>query len=182
MSIDPKIFNKYTECVAEGYRDNPYHNNIHAADVMQFCHLVLYKGNLVEIAKLDTIHILSFILAGMIHDLKHPGVTNSFIEANLDELALVYNDRSVLENFHASEAFRISQNAKCNIFEGLEKEEFRMIRHLIIRSVLGTDVQNHGIQLGWVQNKLQNQPLCNEKEILLEVFLHAADISHSARQ
>lgn len=182
MSVDSVKFSKFVGEVADGYRNNPYHNNLHAADVMQVSHIFLKVGKLAEIAKLEAIHIFSFLLAAMIHDFKHPGVTNSFIEANLDEIALVYNDRSALENFHISEAFRVAQKPHCDIFENLAKEEFRMIRHLLIQSVLGTDIVCHNSQLGMIQNKLQNQSvLANEKELVLEVFLHAADISHSLR-
>lgn len=41
------------------------------------------------------------------------------------EIALVYNDRSVLENFHVSTAFRLMKDDDCNILAGLKYDEYR---------------------------------------------------------
>ncbi len=38
------------------------------------------------------------LIASVCHDLDHPGVNNKFLVATNSELALLYNDRSVLEN------------------------------------------------------------------------------------
>lgn len=40
------------------------------------------------------------------------------------ECAILYNDRSVLENHHISSVFRIMQDDEMNIFINLTKDEF----------------------------------------------------------
>lgn len=37
------------------------------------------------------------------------------------ELALMYNDESVLENHHLAVAFKLLQNEECDIFQNLQK-------------------------------------------------------------
>ena len=41
------------------------------------------------------------------------------------EVALLYNDRAVLENHHISAAFRLMQAEEHNILANLSKEEYR---------------------------------------------------------
>ena len=47
------------------------------------------------------------LLAAIIHDFEHTGTTNTFHIQCRSETALLYNDKSVLENHHLSAAFRI---------------------------------------------------------------------------
>ena len=46
------------------------------------------------------------LLAAIVHDVEHTGTTNNFHVNSSSETALIYNDKSVLENFHVSTAFR----------------------------------------------------------------------------
>ncbi len=38
---------RFLRQVEQGYRDNPYHNKVHAADVVQSMHIILKRGGLV---------------------------------------------------------------------------------------------------------------------------------------
>lgn len=46
---------------------------------------------------------MALLLSALVHDFKHRGRTNAFLIRIQSPLALVYNDRSVLENYHLSE-------------------------------------------------------------------------------
>ena len=41
------------------------------------------------------------------------------------ELALIYNDRAVLENYHVSAVFKMMKDEGCNIVSGLKKDEYK---------------------------------------------------------
>lgn len=49
----------------------------------------------------------ALLLSTVCHDLEHPGTTNAFQVANQTKLALLHNDRQVLENHHANVAWRL---------------------------------------------------------------------------
>lgn len=46
---------------------------------------------------------MGLILGALVHDFKHRGRSNAFLIKTNAQLALVYNDVSVLENYHLSE-------------------------------------------------------------------------------
>jgi hypothetical protein len=54
-------------------------------------------------------------VAAVAHDVGHPGVNNAFLINIKDELAMRYNDISVLENHHCATLFRILELETCNI-------------------------------------------------------------------
>ena len=60
------------------------------------------------------------MIASVAHDIGHPGVNNTFLINSNDELAIRYNDISVLENHHASSLFKILEFASCKIPSKLE--------------------------------------------------------------
>lgn len=45
-------------------------------------------------------------------------------------MALLYNDRAVLENHHISAGFRLMKEDETNILTNLSKEEYRYAIHL----------------------------------------------------
>ena len=51
------------------------------------------------------------------------------------ELALMYNDESVLENHHLAVAFKLLQNPACDIFSNLTKKQRQTLRKMVIDMV-----------------------------------------------
>jgi len=49
---------------------------------------------------LTQVDVTSFLLASLVHDFKHFGVNNMFLINTKSKLAIRYNDKSVLENYH----------------------------------------------------------------------------------
>lgn len=56
----------------------------------------------------------------------------SFLDS---EMALMYNDESVLENHHLAVAFQLLQHEDCDILENLSKKERQTVRRMIIEMV-----------------------------------------------
>ncbi|KAF4086631.1 hypothetical protein AMELA_G00085730 [Ameiurus melas] len=96
------------------------------------------------------------------------------------EVAILYNDRSVLENHHVSAAYRLMQDDEMNILINLSKDDWRELRTLVIEMVMSTDMSCHFQQIKTMRNSLQ-QPEGIDKPKALSLMLHAADISHPAK-
>ncbi|KAM8912501.1 dual specificity calcium/calmodulin-dependent 3',5'-cyclic nucleotide phosphodiesterase 1B isoform 6-T8 [Lycaon pictus] len=162
-----------------GKYKNPYHNQIHAADVTQTVHCFLLRTGMVHC--LSEIEILAIVFAAAIHDYEHTGTTNSFHIQTKSECAILYNDRSVLENHHISSVFRMMQDDEMNIFINLTKDEFVELRALVIEMVLATDMSCHFQQVKCMKTALQQLERI-DKPKALSLLLHAADISHPTKQ
>ncbi|XP_692892.6 dual specificity calcium/calmodulin-dependent 3',5'-cyclic nucleotide phosphodiesterase 1A isoform X3 [Danio rerio] len=170
----------FVEALEIGYSKhrNPYHNLIHAADVTQTAHyLMLHTGVMHWLTELE---ILAMVFAAAIHDFEHTGTTNNFHIQTRSEVAILYNDRSVLENHHVSAAYRLMQEDEMNILVNLSKDDWRELRTLVIEMVMSTDMSCHFQQIKTMRNSLQ-QPEGIDKAKALSLMLHAADISHPAK-
>uniref|UniRef100_A0A8C6Y783 Phosphodiesterase n=1 Tax=Naja naja TaxID=35670 RepID=A0A8C6Y783_NAJNA len=171
----------FVEALEVGYSKykNPYHNLMHAADVTQTVHYLLFKTGVAH--WLTELEIFAMIFAAAIHDYEHSGTTNNFHIQTQSDTAILYNDRSVLENHHLSAAFRLLQDdEEMNILSNLSKEDWREFRTLVIEMVLATDMSSHFQQIKAMKNALQ-QSEGIDKPKALSLMLHTADISHPAK-
>uniref|UniRef100_A0AAQ5YAS6 Phosphodiesterase n=1 Tax=Amphiprion ocellaris TaxID=80972 RepID=A0AAQ5YAS6_AMPOC len=171
---------QFVEALENGYSKhrNPYHNLIHAADVTQTAHfLMLHTGLMHWLSELE---ILAMVFAAAIHDFEHTGTTNNFHIHTRSEVAILYNDRSVLENHHVSAAYRLMAEEDMNILVNLNKDDWRELRSLVIEMVMSTDMSCHFQQIKTMRNAL-TQTHSIDKVKALSLMLHAADISHPAK-
>uniref|UniRef100_A0A8C3REV0 Phosphodiesterase n=3 Tax=Passeriformes TaxID=9126 RepID=A0A8C3REV0_9PASS len=169
------------EALESGYGKfrNPYHNQVHAADVTQTVHCFLLRTGMLHC--LSEIEVLAIVFAAAIHDFEHTGTTNSFHIQTKSDTAILYNDRSVLENHHISAVFRLMQDEELNIFVNLTKDEFAELRALVIEMVLATDMSCHFQQVKSMKTALQQLERLDKSKVL-SLLLHAADISHPTKQ
>ena len=103
---------------------------------------------------LNAVDILAAVVGCIIHDFAHPGVNNTYLMNSSDELAILYNDKSILENHHASASFKIMLQPDCNILSGVDRTQYKQIRESILNNVLATDAAQHFDYLGKFKAKL----------------------------
>eukprot|EP01039_Chlorochromonas_danica_P001098 gene1098-1191_t len=173
---------------------NPYHNFIHILDVMQTCNAFIrdFQAKL----WLNELQIFCTLIAGLIHDLEHPG-TNNLYQINAGTtLAVRYNDLAVLENHHCARAFELFNQPALNIFAALTSDQRRSARKYIIAMVLATDMSVHFSLKDEVENCVSRLiPLqqalppdttikIEEKDALtiMKAIVHTADISNPAKR
>ncbi|VDK82715.1 unnamed protein product [Dibothriocephalus latus] len=78
FNIDPATFVNYILRLESAYQiTNPYHNHVHAADVLQAVHVLLQAETLEGV--FSDLEILSALFASAIHDANHPGLTNQYL-------------------------------------------------------------------------------------------------------
>lgn len=181
FKVPPATLEIFLTKIEEGYCKfkNPYHNNLHAADVAQTVHYILCQIGMMH--WMSDLEIFATLLAALIHDFEHTGTTNNFHVMSGSDKAMLYNDRAVLENHHISAAFRVINEDDCNVLGNLSKEEYRELRTLVIDMVLATDMSYHFQQLKNMKNLLTLAEPTVDKSKALALVLHCCDIAHPAK-
>ncbi|XP_064466301.1 dual specificity calcium/calmodulin-dependent 3',5'-cyclic nucleotide phosphodiesterase 1A-like isoform X10 [Ornithodoros turicata] len=182
FKISSGILENFLSLVEQGYckYKNPYHNNMHAADVTQTVHYMLCEAGVAN--WLTDLEVFATVFAAVIHDYEHTGTTNNFHVMSRSETALIYNDRSVLENHHISAAFRLLAEDDHNILANLSKEEYKDFRLLVIEMVLATDMTSHFQQVKTMKTALSHHDISLDKPKALSLLLHCCDISHPCKE
>lgn len=231
FKIPIKEFMNYFCALEDGYRDIPYHNRIHATDVL---HAVWYlttrpipgfqqihnehvlatdmdeAGGGVHdqvsyisskscsitddsygclASNIPALELMALYVAAAMHDYDHPGRTNAFLVATNAPQAVLYNDRSVLENHHAASAWNLFlSRPEYNFLSNLDHVEFKRFRFLVIEAILATDLKKHFDFLAEFNSKANDIDShgiewSNENDRLLvcQICIKLADINGPAK-
>nr|XP_058917366.1 high affinity cAMP-specific and IBMX-insensitive 3',5'-cyclic phosphodiesterase 8B isoform X8 [Kogia breviceps] len=144
------------------HSSNAYHNSTHAADVLHATAFFLGKERVK--GSLDQLDEVAALIAAAVHDVDHPGRTNSFLCNAGSELAVLYNDTAVLESHHTALAFQLTvKDSKCNIFKNIDRNHYRTLRQAIIDMVLATEMTKHFEHVNKFVNSI-NKPMAAEIE------------------
>ncbi|MGH0132048.1 UNVERIFIED_CONTAM: hypothetical protein FKN15_058879 [Acipenser sinensis] len=147
---------------ANYHASNSYHNSTHAADVLHATAYFLQKERVK--GSLDQLDEVAALIAATVHDVDHPGRTNSFLCNAGSELAVLYNDMAVLESHHAALAFQLTtRDRQCNVFINMERTQYRTLRQAIIDMVLATEMTKHFEHVNKFVNSI-NKPMAAIEE------------------
>eukprot|EP00128_Syssomonas_multiformis_P005181 Colp12_sorted_trinity150504_noHs@6440 len=183
FNINPITLRYFLRRVRENYNDNPFHNFRHSFCVTQMMYGMIHLTELWTI--LSPLEILVCIVSAICHDLDHPGKTNSFQINARTELAIRYNNQSVLENHHAAMTFYLLNEPKCNIFENIPEDVYMKLREGIIDVVLITDMAKHGEFMSALKRLTESEKpdltTPENKRLIMKMFMKCSDISNEAR-
>ncbi|NWZ93532.1 PDE4B phosphodiesterase, partial [Nesospiza acunhae] len=169
FKISSDTFVTYMMTLEDHYHsDVAYHNSLHAADVAQSTHVLLSTPALDAV--FTDLEILAAIFAAAIHDVDHPGVSNQFLINTNSELALMYNDESVLENHHLAVGFKLLQEEHCDIFQNLTKKQRQTLRKMVIDMVLATDMSKHMSLLADLKTMVETKKVTSSGVLLLDNY------------
>ncbi|KAM6942373.1 3',5'-cyclic-AMP phosphodiesterase 4C-like [Lycodopsis pacificus] len=188
--IPVDTFVTYVMTLEDHYHGNvAYHNSLHAADVTQSIHVLLSTPALDAV--FTDLEILAALFAAAIHDVDHPGVSNQFLINTNSELALMYNDESVLENHHLAVGFKLLHQEHCDIFQNLTKRQRQSLRKLVIDMVLATDMSKHMTLLADLKTMVETKKVTSSGVLLLDNYteriqvlrnmVHCADLSNPTK-
>lgn len=202
LFVNHSRFDSFLNKIKVGYDFMlPYHNEIHAADVLHTSHVMAMLSNLQAEMDLTILDLSGYFIAAIIHDYKHPGQNNNFQINKRSDLSRRYNDVSVLENYHVSSAFKVISQNNSNIFCDIQNEEYRVVRKRIVECVLATDMAKHAKECARLKIKLENyknskndssylvslitetseESKFDRQQEVLNFFIHCADISNPAK-
>ncbi|CAD8196915.1 unnamed protein product [Paramecium pentaurelia] len=180
LRISPDSFKKCVDKLALSYhKENLYHNVIHAFDVTHTVYFFIQRCNFKEIGKLSKLDYSILLLSAAAHDVDHPGLNNIFLSNTRHELAMTYNDKSPLEQHHASTLFRYIRETDLLVHFTLS--DFKYFREKSINMILSTDNAMHGKDYNKLKARLASNdfdPGSKDKGICFDTLLHAADISN----
>jgi hypothetical protein len=189
-------YENWCKKIAEGYiKTNPYHTDLHAADITHTCLIYLKIGKVNKLCKLSKISKCALFLSCICHDYKHPGVNNNYLKETRNKIAIRYNDISILENMHIAQAFKLinNPNNEYNIFFNLDTNIYKQFRKEMISCVLATDMTFHNQYVEFLKkcseikknnnsnNKNEEKKNNNEYQNFMNVLIHSADISNPTK-
>ena len=123
------------------YNEPPYHNWIHAIDVLQFFSYQIRQCHFDEV--LTKMELLAICVAGISHDAGHEGFNNVYNVNSETPLGILFKNQSVMETFHCTVIIRIMSQPECNIFHKLSGPDLKKIWSWIISMILSTDMAHH---------------------------------------
>ena len=201
--INTTKLNDFLSNVSSHYHSNVlYHNAIHASDVTQTATLFIINSNIEEIANTNINDILSIIIACLGHDIGHPGYNNTYHMNAMTDIAITYNDISVLESYHSAQLFKVMRDHSCNIFDLFSDFDYKILRKRIISQILATDMAKHNQIVSIMKTKVEQLTtedgkvdmegllpkggnaavIFDEQEALFDFMVHSADIAHNAKK
>lgn len=162
--------------VEGSYKDVPYHNSLHGAQVGRSMYWLCTQGNLGQ--HLSALDQFTLVMAGLVHDVHHPGLTTDFIVRSAQDiqvdfkqkkkqattdylgLAVTYNDQSPLENMHLAITFDLLAKKDNHFFE---RHMVMQMRRPLVKAVLGTDMAHHDVSVTMLT--MMNVNLRNASEL-----------------
>ena len=181
FEINARKLIKFLLTIQSLYREsNPYHNSIHAADVLQTTHIYLTTNDVHS--NFSDLEIFSLLFSALVHDVGHVGVNNQFLSKIEHPLATLYNHKSPLENLHTSLAFYVLHLPECNFLERSSvwgSDQMEDFRNLTTDIISGTDMKFHRAIIHSV-NEILEDGVIEDEEIgmLMKAIVHAADLSN----
>eukprot|EP01060_Flectonema_neradi_P008776 TRINITY_DN16286_c0_g1_i1.p1 TRINITY_DN16286_c0_g1~~TRINITY_DN16286_c0_g1_i1.p1 ORF type:complete len:703 (+),score=115.79 TRINITY_DN16286_c0_g1_i1:727-2835(+) len=168
LNIPLTVFERLLTRVQAGYKDTPYHNKRHAADVLQSLHSMLKTSQIVSYA--TDMQLFSLLMAAVCHDYGHPGFDINLYKSLCPSAVSLFGD-SPLENFHAVTAWEVLQEdlATC-----VSPATLTSIKKLFFSYILSTDT-------GRRRENVQKLAASPSIHFLLKIMLHAADISNPTK-
>ncbi len=179
FNTSEQTVHNWISLLSENYQhDNYYHNFRHGFNIFHSCYLYLTTTSVGKILRgLDKYNLL---LAAIAHDVGHPGTNNSFGINTKSDIAITYNDISILENYHAATMFKLTFSPESAVFSGLSPERYVKVRKTIVEAILGTDMVRHSEHVKWITSQQGVMANADPETCTkyLSCVLHCADVGN----
>lgn len=159
--VDAETIHEFLVSCHAGYLPNPYHNYMHAVDVCGTTFLIASRTGITQL--LSDVEFFSILVAAVAHDISHPGLNNQFLVETRDKLALLYNDRSPLENMHCCKLYWLMRKPDRDVFGCLTPSQTRQSRKIVVEAILHTDVAAHNELVRNLQDLISDVPECTSR-------------------
>ena len=217
LNLDPQIIElvyEYVSCLADMYPSNPFHNFEHASHVTMSVTKLLsrivapsdmdFTDNAQASATLhdhtygitsDPLTQFACVLSALIHDVDHPGVSNTTLIAERNDLMKVYGDKSLAEQNSVDQAWDLLMKEQYQPLVTVlcrDESDLCRLRQLVVNSVMATDIMDPDLKKlrngRWekafnstnVENQDTSREAVNRKAtIVIEHLIQASDVAHT---
>lgn len=174
---------KFLSKAQDMYLPNPYHNACHGATVAHVANCLARSLSLFQGIHAQGWEIPILTISALCHDAGHPGRNNAFFINSHHQLAIIFNDSMVLENFHSFLTFSLLNRDETNLLERFTYEETRNIRQRIIELILATDMAQHFETISRFRLRRQAGDFSYEEDVedmwrVAQLCVKTADLSH----
>lgn len=179
----PKRLLAFLFYIRDSYRiGNPFHNFRHAIDVLQATNYFLNRLQQSQFEVTFTAsETFALLLAALGHDLGHPATTNMTLTANNAPISAVFNNQSVLENFHQIQFRRASAPFLWEWRNLLSDHDYDAVQELICKSILATDMAKHDQYVAEIGKFTAYPDRASRLQMLAALVIKSADISNVCR-
>jgi len=169
--------------VLASYRDVPYHNSCHAFSITQFLFTCFIKCKAISLLMSQQDKLAVFI-AALAHDADHPGNNNAWEVATKSELAVRYDDVSVLENHHIAVGLKLMEDSSRDVFgSSLQAYQKMEVSKTFSHSILMTDMAQHNAMVDQLKSRTSGDSGFDRENpddcrAVCGILLHSVDISN----
>ena len=156
------------------YHKVPFHNFTHAFSVFHTVWMFLRTTYAADV--LNNLELFGVLLGALCHDIDHPGNNNYLEVETRSDRALLHNDSAVLERHHASTTIKLLQDENCNVLADLSKSDYSNIKHVIIDSILDTDMARHTKMIGKLMQQIKGSAKDAKKMRCRKVSVNKSDL------
>lgn len=215
ITLDPSVANlvhEYVAALAELYRKNPFHNFEHASHVTMSVAKLLSRivapsdmdfSSGEDATKVlhdhtygitsDPLTQFACVLAALIHDVDHQGVSNNTLALEDDPLVANYGGKSMAEQNSVDQAWTLLMSEHYQPLVTLlcrDQSELCRLRQLVVNSVMATDIMDPDLKKlrndRWEKafssksSEDSSRDVINRKAtIVIEHLIQASDVSHT---
>uniref|UniRef100_A0A7S0N3R3 Phosphodiesterase n=1 Tax=Pyramimonas obovata TaxID=1411642 RepID=A0A7S0N3R3_9CHLO len=194
MGITTEQLSKLARNGLSLYLKQPYHNVRHAFDVFQAVNVLLSGTGLVKTA--SQTELFSLLIAALLHDVGHPGLTNDFHERKETPYAVLAKSK---QDSSDKLSFKPNEYCHCEISQrlllgddgllprGHFPEELRTeVGRLVQQLIFATDPTTQNSFLGVLDKRMEegldmNSKLPEDRLLVLSLIIRCADVFHPVR-
>ncbi|KAF4322289.1 hypothetical protein BBO99_00004078 [Phytophthora kernoviae] len=188
--MDLSVLPSFLKNIQERYDGSmPFHNATHAADVMHTLFMMLWNTSLGE--KISLHNQVGALLAAVMHDVEHVGLTNDFLIKTNHPIALKYPTKAPMESKHMDLALQAVVDPKFNILSKMSTAHQEQVLAVVRDTISATALIYQPELLAEVNNTTADEWKMLEDEAVvlpqnlqiraLRIAMHVSDISQTMK-
>ncbi|KAL3661448.1 hypothetical protein V7S43_013650 [Phytophthora oleae] len=188
--VDLSLLPCFLRHIQERYDGNmPFHNATHAADVMHTLFMMLWNTNLG--GKISQHNQVGALLAAVMHDVEHVGLTNDFLIKTSHPIAQKYPTKAPMESKHMDLAMQAVVDPKFNILSKMSPAHQEQVLEVVRETISATALIYQPELLAEINGtSTEEWKLLEEEDAVLpqslqvralRIAMHVSDISQTMK-